>query len=191
MMHSTSVQLFQKHLENQTTCSCTLDLERSEAWFPKWPLENISFCHVEHVYVWRGFPVCFLFTPHTYVPSSETRHHGRMTHRWLWGAPSCRCGRCRTVAPASGPCTHTSPGPQSALDQSGGRPSHAERLYLETEGTKKAPETNITNNKYNNKNKFWGVFLLFKSIFKLFSCNRRLLHLNSHHSFADHHKDPS
>jgi len=32
------------------------------------------------------------------------------THRWLWGAPSCRCERCDTVAPASGPCTHTSPG---------------------------------------------------------------------------------
>lgn len=65
------------------------------------------------------------------------RRRGRVAHRWLWGAPSCRCGRCRTVAPASGPDTRTSPGPRSAPDRSGGRPSHAERLYLETHQTKK------------------------------------------------------
>lgn len=75
-----------------------------------------------------------LFTPpDTHVPSWASRHRGRVTHRWLWGAPSCRCGRCRTAAPASGPYTRTSPGLRSAPDRSGGRPSHAERLYLETE----------------------------------------------------------
>lgn len=38
---------------------------------------------------------------------------------------------------------------------------------------------------------FVVVVLLFKNIFKFFSCNGRLLHFNQHHSFADHHKDPS
>lgn len=73
--------------------------------------------------------------------NNACRRRGRVTHRWLWGAPSCRCGRCRTVAPASGPDTHTSPGPRSAPDRSGGRPSHAERLYLETHQTKKTEKT--------------------------------------------------
>lgn len=39
------------------------------------------------------------------------------THRWQWGAPSCRCERCDTVAPASGPCTRTSPGLPSEPSQ--------------------------------------------------------------------------
>lgn len=81
----------------------------------------------------------FLFlSSQTHTSRSEGRLFGQMTHHWLWGAPSCRCGRCRTAAPASGPCTHTSPGPRSALGQSAGRPSHAERLYLQTAGREKS-----------------------------------------------------
>ena len=73
---------------------------------------------------------CSTFFPYTHI-------HKRMfpiqiTDHWLWGAPSCRCGRCRTVAPTSGPCTRTSPGPRSVLGQSAGKPSRAEWLYLQT-----------------------------------------------------------
>lgn len=83
--------------------------------------------------VWHTFP---LTATNTCVPRSGNRRRGRVTHHWLWGAPSCRCGRCRTAAPASGPCTRTSPGPRSAQGQSVGRPSREERLYLQTRGMK-------------------------------------------------------
>lgn len=77
MMHSTSVQLFQKHLENQTTCSCTLDLERSEAWFPKWPLENISFCHMS------TYGVGFLFVFSSHLTRMSPAQRPGTTGGWL------------------------------------------------------------------------------------------------------------
>lgn len=118
---------------NSVKSNTTGSLEEVEMWYPGCSLRNTSWWRMD---VWHGFsrsPPSPLTPPDTHVPSWASRHRGRVTHRWLWGAPSCRCGRCRTVAPASGPYTRTSPGPRSAPDRSGGRPSHAERLYLQTE----------------------------------------------------------
>lgn len=43
------------------------------------------------------------------------------THHSQLDAPSCHCERCRTAAPASAPCTHTSPGRRSVCSLSAGR----------------------------------------------------------------------
>lgn len=89
--------------------------------------------------------------------------HAQVTHHWLWGAPSCRCGRCRTVAPTSGPCTHTSPGPQSAPGQSAGRLSHAARLYLQTR----------RENRVNRVNLFSATYIHLLMHFKINACSSR------------------
>ena len=130
---------------------------------PVWT--NTRLLHMELKYVTQVlfFPLFFHLHPHTHahthIPRSGHSLCDQVTHRWLWGAPSCRCGRCRTVAPASGPCTRTSPGPRSALGRSAGRPSHAERLYLHMKGNRKQwhrdqPLQNIY---------IFSVFLLFKT----------------------------
>lgn len=135
------------------------------------PRRTQTGCSPQTAELWFGWMNdVFLF-----FPSSRLLHlccrvrewrRGQVTHHWLWGAPSCHCGRFCTVSPASTPCTHTSPGPRSALDQSGGTPSHAERLYLETERDTKNTSINI----------FCIFFFVLSYI---------------HHSFADHHKHPS
>lgn len=60
------------------------------------------------------------------LPGGNT-HKPMLTYHSPWGAPSCRCERCRTAGPATtGLYTHTSPGPPNAPARFAEKPCHAD-----------------------------------------------------------------
>lgn len=64
----------------------------------------------------------------------------RRTHHSQLDAPSCHCERCRTAAPASAPCTHTSPGRRSVCSLSAGRTCRVDwpGLVRQSQGVRRA-----------------------------------------------------
>lgn len=66
-----------------------------------------------------------LIQEHCCQPRNWSKNWCEIAYHWLSGAPSCRCERCGTVVPASGPCTRTSPGLQIEPSRCAGRTCHA------------------------------------------------------------------